>query len=290
MRGGIAFLAIMLMLSGCSAVQLVNDTAWRDGLAIRQDVAYAPGPRHRLDVYSRRDSESQPVAVFFYGGGWTAGSKDQYAFVATALAQRGIVTVVPDYRIYPAARFPGFIEDGAEAVRWAHDHAAEYGGDPRRLFLIGHSAGAYIAAMLALDPDWLKAVGLDPARDVAGSVGLAGPYDFLPLRDATLEAIFAPSGDLPRSQPIHFVHAEAPPLLLLAGDRDDTVDPANATRLAAAQTAAGGRARAIIYRGVGHRPIIAAFAWSLRFLAPSFGDTLGFVADGAATPPDGAKP
>jgi acetyl esterase/lipase len=270
-------LLLMLSLTNCSAVDLLNRAAWRGGLNIHNDIAYASGPRHRLDVYAPRDATNAPVAVFFYGGGWTEGSKDQYAFVATALAQRGIVTMVPDYRVYPETRFPGFIEDGAQAVRWARDHARDYGGDPSRIVLVGHSAGAYIAAMLTLDPKWLAVVGLDSRRDVAGCVGLAGPYDFLPLRDPVLETIFAPAGDLALSQPIHYVDGKAPPMLLLAGEADRTVYPSNSRNLAARIRTSGGQVETVFYPGIDHARIIAAFAWPLRFLVPSLQAVTAFI-------------
>ncbi len=118
--------------------------------------------------------------------------------MAKALARRGYVAVLPDYRIYPQARYPDFLDDGARAVRWAKDNATRFGGDPQKLFLMGHSAGAHIAAMLALDATWLQKVGLVPGRDIAGLIGISGPYDFLPLQGRNAEDHFRrrrPAGD-----------------------------------------------------------------------------------------------
>src|SRR5580700_3300246 len=159
-------------------------------IAFTTSIAYANGPRHTLDVCRPKSTTAAPVVVFFYGGGWRSGSKRTYRYVAKALARRGYVAVLPDYRVYPPARYPDFLDDGALAVRWAKDNAKRFGGDPQKIFLMGHSAGAYIAAMLAIDATWLRKVGLVPGRDILGLIGVSGPYDFLPLNDKILEIIF----------------------------------------------------------------------------------------------------
>jgi acetyl esterase/lipase len=161
----LAFSGVAAVLSGCSATKVLNTLEPRFGLTVTRNLAYPPGPRHDLDVYApRHPAPHTPVVVFIYGGGWDTGEKSQYAFVGDALASHGYVAIVPNYRIYPEAHYPDFLEDSAEAVAWAKAHARAYGGDPDELFLVGHSAGAYNAAMLTLDPRWLAAVGLDPHR------------------------------------------------------------------------------------------------------------------------------
>ena len=280
---------LMMMVTACSPIGVLNATAPRSGIAISHDLPYGDNPRQRLDVYAPKSATGHsdaPVIVFLYGGGWTEGSKQEYGFLARALAARGIVTIIPDYRIYPEVRFPAFIEDGAAATRWARDHAGHYGGNPRRLVLVGHSAGAYIATMLALDPQYLNAVGLDPTRDLAGCVGLAGPYDFLPLGTEELRSIFGPPDGLARTQPINFVTGKAPPMLLITGRRDDTVYPRNTIRLAARLRETGGRVQTIIYPRVGHRLLIGAFSRPLRFFAPVLDDVSRFVILG----PDAVAP
>ncbi|MEO8811650.1 MAG: alpha/beta hydrolase [Caulobacteraceae bacterium] len=255
------------------------------GIATKRDIAYDTGPRRRLDVYFPKTAQTgAPIAVFIYGGSWQSGDKGFYRFVGKVLASRGIVTVIPDYRVYPEVRYPAFLRDNAEAVAFARTHAAEWGADPHRLILIGHSAGAYDAAMLALDPRWLGAVGLDPARDIAAVVGLAGPYDFLPLRDETLKIIFGPEDQRKDTQPIDHVDGRAPPILLLAGSADTVVDPGNATRLAAAITARGGAARARLYPGVGHVGMIVDILAPFRGRARVLDDLLSFIADRTAAP------
>ncbi len=266
-----------LLLAGCSPAAPLNLIAWRHGTETTRSIAYGAGARQTLDVYRPSNATAAPVIVFFYGGSWQSGAKETYRFVAAALAQRGYVTVVPDYRVYPEVRYPGFLQDGAQAVRWAKDNAARFGGDPAKLFVMGHSAGAYIAAMLALDGRWLQQVDLAPDRDIAGLIGISGPYDFLPLRDGTLKVIFGGANDT-ATQPISHVSAGAPPAMLVTGARDGIVDPDNSSRLADRLRAAGDQATVHTYAWVGHLSIIGAFALPLRFLAPVLHDVDDFIA------------
>jgi acetyl esterase/lipase len=270
-------LAMLTVLAACSPVTVLNALAPKQGISRVQDVPYAPGERHSLDIYAPSGAVSAPVVVFIYGGGWKDGDKSLYRFVGAALAARGFVTVVPDYRVFPTVRFPAFIQDAASAVAWTRTHVAAYGGDPRRLFLMGHSAGAQIAAMLTLDRRWLAAEGLDPDRDIAGFAGLAGPYDFLPLHDPELEDIFAPAGDLRLTQPITFARGDAPPVFVAAGTEDTTVRPRNTVNLAAAIRRDGGRVEEKLYPGIGHKLILGSFAGVLRWFAPALDDVTGFL-------------
>ena len=269
---------MLSLLSACSPVSVLNALAPTSGITETTNLRYAPGDRHELDIYAPSGrAERAPVVVFIYGGGWKDGDKSEYRFVAAALAARGFLTVVPDYRLFPAVRFPAFLQDNAAAVAWTKAHVAAYGGDPDRIFLMGHSAGAYNVAMLTLDKQWLAADGLDPDRDIAGMIGLAGPYDFLPLHDPELEEIFAPAGDLRLSQPITFTRGNAPPIFLAAGTADTTVLPRNTQHLTAAIRQDGGRVEERLYPGVNHTKIIGAMAGGLRWLAPSLADATGFL-------------
>ena len=264
--------------AACSPVALLNATAPSNGVLTTADLAYAPGPRHGVDVYAPVGAQRAPVLVFFYGGGWRSGDRAIYRFLGATLAAAGVVCMVPDYRLWPEVRSPGFVEDAAQAVAWARAQAATHGGDPAQLFLMGHSAGAQIAALLALNPAFLGAVGLDPGRDLRGMIGLAGPYDFLPLRSARLRAIFGPEASWPESQPINYASAAAPPMLLATGDADSTVLPANTEQLTARLRAAGAAVESVVYPGIGHVPIIGAFAGPLGFVAPVRQDVLRFIA------------
>jgi len=267
-------------LAGCSTVGILNTVEPKFGVVTTRDLVYRPGPRGGLDAYRpRRADGGAPVVVFLYGGGWDSGRKSDYEFIGDAFASKGFVTFIPDYRLYPDVRWPTFVQDNAEAVRWVRDHAAEFGGDPAKLFLVGHSAGAYNAVMLGLDRRWLAAVGMDPRRDLRGVVGLAGPYDFLPLRSAELKAIFGPPDTLAATQPINYVDGKSPPLFLATDDRDKVVDPGNTARLADKVRAAGGAVETKTYSGLSHALLLGAVAAPLRFLGPVLKDVTAFIAD-----------
>ena len=273
-------------LGGCSGADVLNTLASGRGVAATPDIAYADGPGRRLDLYTpATPAPGAPVVVFFHGGGWETGTPADYRFLGTALARHGVTAVIAGYRLYPEVRYPAFLEDAALATRWARDHAAGGG----RVFVMGHSAGAYIAAMLALDGRWLGAVGMQPGRDLAGFVGLSGPYDFLPLRSETLKTIFGPEDQRPDTQPIRHLGPGAPPMFLATGCADTTVLPANSARLAAAQRAAGGivveRSYPLLGRPLVHELTIGAFAGALGFVAQVREEVLAFLADPTAPPP-----
>jgi len=265
-------LPVLLWLAACSPADLVNFLTPDEGYSVTRDIDYGPEARHRLDLYEPEGpAASKAMVVFFYGGGWDSGSKDDYLFAAQAFAAAGLRVVVPDYRLYPQVVYPAFLEDAAAAVAWARRH------HEGPLFLVGHSAGAYNAVMLALDSRWLSAEKLTPCNALEGVVGLAGPYDFLPLDDAELEAIFSPPQGRAETQPINYADNDAPPLLLVTGSDDSTVLPRNSLNLAAARRAAGGRADTIVYEGIDHIGLVGALSRPLRGTAPVLRDTLAFV-------------
>jgi acetyl esterase/lipase len=264
------------LLGACSPATLLGAVQPRAAGGELHGVAYEPGPRHQMDIYLPSPTgTAPPVAIFFYGGGWTHGDRATYSFVGRSLAACGVMTVIPDYRVWPETGFPGFLRDAAASVGLARDAARLRGGDLSRLFLIGHSAGAYIALMLTLDPVWLSDAGVDARNALAGAAGISGPYDFLPLKDPVLESIFAPAG--PNTQPITFAANAKVPLLLATGAADTTVYPANTVRLADKVRESGGRVETIIYPGLGHVGAVAAFAAPFRFLAPVRADVCRFL-------------
>ncbi len=214
--------------------------------------------------------------MFFYGGSWQGGERSKYLFVANALASRGYVVIVPDYRVFPDNRFPDFVEDGAKAVRWSLDNATNFGGDPAQLYLMGHSAGAHLAAMLTLDERYLAAEDISLDR-IRGTIALAGPYAFYPSQTGSVAAIFANLADENEARPIVFVGGNEPPMLLLHGQDDETVLVANTLNLAEAIQQAGGSASHIIYPDVGHIGIVLALARRFRHIAPVLNDAVAFI-------------
>lgn len=265
------------LLTACSGQFWVNTLVPRWGYARHTDIAYGEAPRQMLDIYvPNKPAAGHPVVVFFYGGSWQTGNKDGYRFVGQALASRGITAVLPDYRLYPEVTFPAFVDDGAAAVAWTKQHIADYGGAPCRLFVAGHSAGAHIAAMLASNGDYLSRAGMS-IDDLAGFVGLSGPYDFLPIQDPAIQKIFAPKSQWPATQPIHFVDGDEPPMLLMHGGADTTVRPANTYHMADKARAVGDIVEEKIYPGVDHVMMIAPLAAILRFKGDQLDRISAFV-------------
>jgi acetyl esterase/lipase len=247
-------------------------------------VPYEKGARHSMDIFLPKPTgTAPPVVVFFYGGAWRAGDRQQYRFVGRSLAACGVMAVIPDYRVWPEVKFPGFLDDGAAAVAGALEAARRLGGDTGRLFLMGHSAGAYIATMLGLDPTWLGREGLSPDQAISGVIGLSGVYDFLPFNKRAHAEIFAPFGAT--TQPVTFADHVAPPMLLMAGKRDTVVDPANTRSLAAHLEAAGTPVRSVMVKKARHADLVLAFAWPKRAREPVLSDSCDFIHGRAA--PDG---
>lgn len=233
----------------------------------------------KLDVW-RPDGvaagDARPVLIFYYGGGWAQGDRRAYAFAARAYAKAGYVVVVPDYRKVPDVRFPSFVEDGAQAVKWTRDHVAEFGGDPQRIAVAGHSAGAYIAVMLALDRRWLRAEGVDPAI-IKAAVGLCGPYDFYPFDKKRSIDAMAGVADPATTQPINFARADAPPMLLVTATEDKQVRPYNAYNLARKLKAAGAPVEFRNYAGLSHEDVAMALSKPFRSKAPVLSDSVSFL-------------
>jgi acetyl esterase/lipase len=274
----LARLVPVIALSGCSGIATLNALQPKGGITIDRNVAYEVGAGHTLDIYQPRGlTRPAPVVVFFYGGGWDSGDKAEYEFVGASLARAGFVTVIPNYRVFPQVIWPAFLQDNAAAVAWTRAHIAGHGGEPQDMFLMGHSAGAYDAVMLAVDRRWLAAVGMDPRRDLRGVVGLAGPYDFLPLRSAELKTIFGPQAQRPDTQPINHVDGSNPPMFLATDSADKVVDPGNTTRMADKVRAAGGPVDVRVYKGLSHALLAGALGAPLRFLAPVFADSVAFL-------------
>jgi acetyl esterase/lipase len=272
-----------LVAAGCSRLAFVaaNLPAAFGDYRRHADVPYGADPQHRLDVYvpDKATVEPRPLIVFWHGGRWSDGDKTDYRFVGAALADLGYVAVLANYRHYPQVKMPGFMDDAARAALWAAAHAAEFGADAHRLYLMGHSAGAHLATLVTLDPRYFAAAGR-PAPPIAGVIGLSGPYDFLPLLEADVQDMFGPPPIYPESQPINFVRSDAPPMLLVHGLRDDTVWPKNSRNLATALDASGVSVTLKLYPRLVHADTVAALSLPARGRAPTLADIATFVRQG----------
>jgi len=247
------------VLCACANEALLIPLNWSNSQSVAfTDLAYGADTRQTLDVYRPPGARQAPVMLFWYGGSWKHGDKDYYQFVGASLARCGFVAILPNYRLAPDHAFPAFVEDAASAVRWARDHAAEYGGDPNRIYLSGHSAGGHSALMLALDPQYLRAVGLAPS-DIAGVVSLAGPTGLENLRGEGLRGVFPQAVPDQAFSPIALASRRAanrPPILLMTGLDDDVVYASRVAKLADAIRAGGGTVMVKAYPGIGHIGLI----------------------------------
>lgn len=272
----ITLAVVGVLLAGCSPLALLNQTSADRHYERTADLAYGPERRHVLDVYRPlKPLASRPLVVFFYGGGWRNGAKENYEFVASALTEAGIAVVIPDYRLYPNVTFPAFVEDAAAAVSWTVEHAHELGVSDDAVFLMGHSAGAHIASLVALDPSYLAESSTSEVS-IRGWIGLSGPYDFLPIESSYLVELF-PETDREQSQPVNHVTPAAPPALLIHGTGDKTVRIENSISLAERLQEEGVAARLTAYDGVGHVSVMLALAPPLDFLADTLQDSRNYI-------------
>lgn len=278
-RRGIFAPAFGAVLAACSPLAVLNTLGPRDGgvRRVARDLTYGPDPRQKFDIFAptRQDNGSLPTLVFFYGGGWDSGSREVYGWAAQALAARGFVVAVPDYRLVPDVHFPVFIEDAAGASARVAEVAGQYGGDPGRLGVIGHSAGAHLALMIALDRRYMAAVGRPSL--IKAAAGLAGPYEFLPFDVAASKNAFGRAPDPTLTQPITFARADAPPLWLGHGTADVTVHDDDTILLNDRMKAVGGRSEMKLYPDLSHEDLIATFSPLFRRKAPVLDDVTTFM-------------
>ena len=271
---------------GCSPRAGLERLVLGDRVQRIEDISYGATDRQRLDVYSApRSLGAPPVVIFLYGGRWKYGSKDDYVLIGNAFVRRGWIVVIPDYRLYPEVLFPGWVEDGAAAVRWTVDNIGRFGGDPRSIIVVGHSAGGHTAALLALEDDYLRAAGVPPAT-VRGFVSVAGPVD-TNWTAPDVQRLMGPREGWPETYPATHVDGTGVPLLLMHGENDDVVFAASSARLAARVRRSGGCARAKLYPGLGHIDIAVALGIPPLRVQPVLDDLSRFVRDPvAATCPD----
>ena len=279
-----AFTISILALGGfintaCSQVGLftANIPAHFNDAKIVQNIAYGEAPLQKLSLYipsSATENAPAPVLVFFHGGRWSDGNKEQYKFVADTFIKDGFIVALADYRKYPDVKFPAFVADAAGALAWVHDNIGKYHGDTARLYLAGHSSGAHMAALVATDPQYLAAYDLD-RNIIAGFAGLSGPYAFKP-DEPDLEDMFGPPERYPLMRAPNFVDGGQPPMLLLHGLDDETVVLKNAEKLRDAIEREGGQVTLKTYEGIDHIETVGSLMWFWSHKAPVKKDMLEF--------------
>ena len=275
----LALVASLWLLSSCSSISFLaaNTPASFGNYSRLANLAYADQPRNKLDVFVPLEKRiDSPIIIFVHGGGWYDGDKDEYKFVGAAFAEQGYVAVLPNYGLYPHVKSPTFLQDIAESIAWVRTHATEWGGDANRIYLVGHSAGAQIAMMVALDNQYLRQVGGD-SHWISGVIGLAGPYDFIPFTFPYMNDLFGPPERFAESQPVNYVRADAPPLLLIHGLQDHTVAPTNTRSLYDAMTQVHGNVQVEYFDNATHSDLVAAFSFLRNRKPPVMQDIRRFI-------------
>lgn len=253
----LAFVALQIAIArnGPAVLDTVDRITAADARVERlATVRFGDHPAQKLVVHRPQGlvaHAAQPVLVFIHGGSWDSGDPEDYGFVGRSFAEFGFVTVKAGYRLGADGAFPAMLEDGAAALAWVRENIAELGGDPDHIVLMGHSAGAYNAAMLALDGQWLAARNV-PIETVKGVVGLSGPYDFYPFDSDFTRAAFGHSDQPELTQPVNFPSAESPPFLLIHGEQDNSVRVRNSLALKQRLAEAGANARLHVFAQMDH--------------------------------------
>jgi acetyl esterase/lipase len=271
-------LAVIMLfsLSACSRASLLDVIIPHSGYTKYSNIAYGADLRQHVDIYIPTKMSKPPVTLlFFYGGSWQYGKKEDYRFVGQAFASQGFITVIADYRLYPSVYYPAFMDDTAKALVWVHEHIRSYGGDPNNIFVSGHSAGGFNAMMLTVNHQFLQRAG-GKLSWIRGAIGLAGPYDFLPFTEPEVKALFSKVKDQD-TQPINFVGPGLPPILLLTGDADTEVFPKNAIHMYHKLQKFNDPVELIIYPKIGHIDIVLSLAYGFRSKAATVEDISQFM-------------
>jgi dipeptidyl aminopeptidase/acylaminoacyl peptidase len=253
---------VMLLLPGCSPLNLVNTLSTESDAITVVHQRYGEEQRQQLDIYMpERVVAGSPVVVFIYGGSWKRGEKSNYAFVGHSMGSKGYVTVIPDYRLYPEVTFPAFVEDGAKVLAWVSEYVEQARNG---VVVMGHSAGAHTAALLALDHSYLEATG-QSFSIISGMIGLAGPYGFNPMEYRSIRPIFAEVEVIETAMPVTFACSAKIPLLLFHGLEDGVVFPENSRELKRRAHECAGNVEYIELDDIGHYSILLGLSDS--FLA-----------------------
>jgi len=282
----ILLLLIILLSSACStlSINIANGLAKKQGSILNKDISYSENKSNFLDIYQPprnnklpNEQVKKPVIIFYYGGCWGACQslkKNKYRFVAQALSSKGFIVVIADYRTYPQVRFKSIISDVARSVEWVKNNINKYGGDASKIYLMGHSSGAHLAATLISDRRYLKK---KTYRSIKGFIGLAGAYDFYPFDQDYQAKVFAPEKNYRLSQPINFVSGKEPAMLLLYGDKDKIVKRRNIINMRNKVSALGGKVESKIYNDMGHVGLIASLSVPFQKSRPVLNDIVSFI-------------
>lgn len=225
-----------ILLSGCARAAKADVKAFKD-IDYYTGEGYNP-EKHKLDVHVPGDGGNGDVVIWIHGGAWVIGDRTQYAYVGRAFAAKGLITVVVSYRLTPEVQHPGHIRDVAAAFAWVHKHIAEYGGNPKRIFVCGQSAGGHLTSLLVMNGKYLKEHGLDSSA-VAGFIPVSGVYDVSSERiehaarlGHSTDKIFTPDAELKKdASPILHVRPGLPPMLILVAEKDPLMLRVQAARL-----------------------------------------------------------
>lgn len=291
-------LLLTLTIAGCSGLGVLNSVTPAPQVPV-VTLSYGPSERQRVDVYpaigaavstagspiasaqatAQARGQLRPILIFFYGGAWHTGSRQDYRFVAKSFTDMGYVVAIPDYRLAPEVVYPDFLRDSAAAFQAVVSNAERLGGDPQKIIVAGHSAGAYNAAMLAMDPRWLSAAD---RKRIRGFIGLASPVNFLPIQMPEARRAFSWPNTPRDTQPIEHVSKDVPPMLLITAAEDPLVDPdINSRAMAKRLAELGVPVWVETYPGplglINHANLVATLSPTFSFLAPTLEKSREFI-------------
>ena len=269
-------LASTLFLASCSGVSILNTITPSGSYKLTKDISYTDGARQALDIYAPDDPKvDAPIVVYIHGGSWSEGDKKIYKFIGEAFASEGYTTVIPNYRLYPDAVYPEFVNDTAAAIAFTAKRFK------RPIIVVSHSAGAYNAMMVTVDPSYLKAQGMDVCETIAGTVGLAGPYGAFPLKEEPYITIF-PNKHMGDDAPVQRKLGPTPPVFLPIGDKDTTVSDLHSRELAKKIKARGGKVEFKLYPGLNHTDVVKVLSKYFDEDASLKADILTFIITNSA--------
>lgn len=275
------------LVAACSPLGLANTAAKIYPLQVQRDLSYGDQARQNYDLYLPQmpsaKASATPVIIFFYGGSWNSGDKSGYEFVGRRLSSEGYIVAVANYRLYPQVTYPDFLVDSAKAVSAIQKQLqqTQYKAmqPASQVVLMGHSAGAYNAAMLALDDHWLAAERLDRRKVVKGWIGMAGPYDLYPIALKDVQPVFHHPNYPAQSNPIDFVTGvdDIPALLMAPSDDEVVSTERNTYALGKKLKDAGEKTKVVTVEGTSHATLVGTLSPILFFKGSSMVPIKAFI-------------